>query len=472
MRFTKIICTLGPASGTKEQIRALSDAGMNVARINFSHGNQEGQGAVIGMVQDLNAEFAKKGQARRIGILLDTKGPEVRTGDVTAPIVIKKGDEVVFSATELPEEKRPVIIVMHDKFAVDAPKAEQILVDNGESSFSIVSIQKNGSVVAKANDDASIGSRRHVNLPGATLTMPSITEKDWSDIAFGAKLGVDFIALSFVRSASDVEEVKEFLTSHKSKALVISKIETREAVEHIEEIVRASDGIMVARGDLGAELPFEQIPVIQDRLVSMCKALGKPVTVATHMLETMISKPMPTRAEVTDISHAAMTGADSTMLSGETANGKYPLGALDAMERVLVETEKHVALSCKMETQPIADEREARAEAAVKLAVSIDAKALLVMTKSGKTALDVCKFRPRIPILAFSDTEEVCRQLTLSFGTVPFCIPFSEDPEENVAKALSAIRMQKLLLDGDRIVLVSDTRQHDLMVNTVQVRAI
>ncbi len=472
MRFTKIICTLGPASCTKEQIGALADAGMNIARINFSHGNQEGHGKVIGIVHALNDEYIKKGQPRCIGVLLDTKGPEVRTGDVDAPIVIRKGDEVVFSAVPLAGESRPVIIVQHDKFAQDVPQAEAILVDNGESSFSIVSIEKNGSVIAKANDDASIGSRRHVNLPGAKLTMPSITEKDWSDIGFGAEIGVDFVALSFVRSADEVEEVKGFLHSKKSSAAVFAKIETREAVENIESIVAASDGIMVARGDLGAEMAFERIPVIQDRIVALCKAQGKPVIVATHMLESMIGKPMPTRAEVTDIAHAAMTATDSTMLSGETASGKYSLAALDAMHRVLTETEKHIEKSQQMENQPIADEREARAEAAVKLAVSIQAKALVVMTKSGKTALDVCKFRPRLPILAFTDTEAVRRQLALSFGTIPLQLPFAEDPEDNVARALEYIRTQKLLSKGDRIVLVSDTRVHDLTVNTVQVRSI
>jgi pyruvate kinase len=472
MRFTKIICTLGPASSTKEKIAALADAGMNVARINFSHGEKEGHGKVIAMVQELNAEYKKKNIPKCIAVLLDTKGPEVRTGDRDTPLQITKGQEVVFSAVPLPSEKRPVIIVQHDKFAEDVPHAENILVDNGESSFSIVSIEKNGSVVTTANDDATIGSRRHVNLPGARLTMPSITEKDWGDLEYGAKVGVDFVALSFVREAQEVDEVRGFLLSKKCSAQVFAKIETREAVDNIESIIQASDGIMVARGDLGAELPFERIPVIQDRIVALCKAQGKPVIVATHMLESMISKPMPTRAEVTDIAHAATTAADSTMLSGETASGKYPLAALDAMHRVLVETETHAAKSMRMEQQPIADEREARAEAAVKLAISIDAKALVVMTKSGKTALDVCKFRPRLPIIAFTDTESVQHHLTLSFGVIPLELGFVEDPEENVSKALERIRSLKLLQSGDKIVLVSDTRVHDLTVNTVQVRSI
>ncbi len=472
MRFTKIICTLGPASSTKEQIAALADAGMNVARINFSHGNGETHGKVIKIVQDLNAEYAKNNVPKCIAVLLDTKGPEVRTGEVKEPISVSKGQEVVFSAVPLPNDERTVIIVQHDKFAQDVPHAESILVDNGESRFTIVRIEKNGSVVAKAQDDAVIGSRRHVNLPGARLTMPSITDKDWEDIGFGAKVGIDFVALSFVRSAEEVEEVRGFLRSQKSTAQIFAKIETREAVDNIEAIVQASDGIMVARGDLGAELPFERIPVIQDHIVELCKAQGKPVIVATHMLESMISKPMPTRAEVTDIAHAATTGADATMLSGETASGKYPIAALDAMHRVLVETEQHVSKSRSMDDEPVADEREARAEAAVKLAVTIGAKAIVVMTKSGKTALDVCKFRPRLPIISFTDTEPVQRQLMLSFATVPLLLSFAEDPEDNVSRALDSIRSRALLQKGDKIVLVSDTRVHDLTVNTVQVRSI
>lgn len=472
MRFTKIVCTLGPASTTKEQIRALTDAGMAVARLNFSHGNYEIHGKAIEILRDINSDLSKEKIPRCVAILLDTKGAEVRTGDVDKPIQIAKGDEVVFSSFPLPDEKRPVIIVQHDKFGQDAPQAESILLDNGESSFEIVSVEKNGTVIARANDATSIGSRRHVNLPGANLSMPSITQKDWGDIAYGVEHNVDFIALSFVRSPEEVEEVRTFIKSKNNSVALISKIETRQAVERIEEIVRVSDGVMVARGDLGAEVPFERVPVIQDRIVALCKAQGKPVIVATHMLESMIQKPMPTRAEVTDIAHAATTRTDATMLSGETASGQYPLAALDAMSRVLSETEAHVFATSPMEDQPALTEREARAEAAVKLASNIHAKALVVMTRTGKTAVDVCKFRPTIPIIAFAPSAEVQRVLQLSYGTIPLVAPFSDDPETSVAAALAIVQKTGLLSHGDTIVLVSDTKAHELTVNTVQVRSI
>ncbi len=451
---------------------ALADKGMCVARMNFSHGNHETHAKVLAEIRAANEELKKRKEPSCIAILLDTKGPEVRTGDVASPLVVKRGDEVIFSSTPIKDAKLPVIEVMHDKFSDDVRHAKTILVDNGESSFEVVSIEKNGSVIAKANDDASIGSRRHVNLPGVNLSMPSITQKDWEDIAFGVENNVDFVALSFVRTSQEIEEVRGFIKSKGAGTQVIAKIETLLATENIESIVAASDGVMVARGDLGAEVPFERVPVLQDRIVNLCKASGKPVIVATHMLESMISKPMPTRAEVTDIAHAATTGTDATMLSGETASGKYPLGALDAMARVLEETEQHVFATSKMEEQPIADEREARAEAAVKLAASINAKAVVVITRSGMTALDVVKFRPRIPVLAFTPFETVQHQLNLSYGTKPFVIEYSEDPESTVATALKLAQSAGLLERGDRIVLVSDTKAHELIVNTVQVRFI
>jgi pyruvate kinase len=473
MRFTKIICTLGPSTFTKEGITALAEKGMNIARINFSHGNAEQHGKTIQLIQEVNAERWKKNPlSPPVAILLDTKGAEVRTGDVTEPLRIKKGEEVIFSTKPLKSNDHQVIIVNHEHFAKDAAEADTILIDNGESSFKYLKTLKDGAVLARANDDASIGSRRHVNLPGADLSMPSITEKDWEDMAFGIEQGIDFIALSFIREAKEVEEVREFVKKKKSSVQLISKIETRQAVKNIEEIVRASDGIMVARGDLGAEVPFERVPVIQDDIVELCKQEGKPVIVATHMLESMIKQPMPTRAEVTDIAHAATTATDATMLSGETANGAHPIAALDAMDRVLRETESYLSKLVMMEQQGVQGEREARAEAAVNLAVSTGAKAIIVMTGSGRTAREVSRYRPRMPIFAFTHTEEIVRQLQLSFGVLPFITPFRDDPEATVVAAIETVKKTKLLSKGDPIVLVSDIKAHDLSVITIQVRKI
>ncbi|MEK7218247.1 MAG: pyruvate kinase [Patescibacteria group bacterium] len=471
MRFTKIICTLGPATGTKENVRKLVRAGMNIARINLSHGSLEEHLQTIKMLKEINAE-QKKSSQRCIGILLDTKGAEVRTGDVKEKIAVEKGEEVVFSPKPLAREGRTVIIVNHDHFDRDVQDAECILIDNGLLRFDIVEVKGNGTVIARALEDGTIGSRRHVNLPGANLTMPSITPKDWQDIAFAAKEDVDFLALSFIREAKEIHEVRGFLEAHGAAIRLISKIETRQAVKNIKEIIVASDGIMVARGDLGVEIPFETVPAIQDDIVEVTRRAGKPVIVATHMLESMMDQPMPTRAEVTDIAHAATTRADATMLSGETASGEYPYAAVEAMDRVLVATEDHVLLPNPMMEAPVSTEREARAHSAVTLAVSTHATALFVMTKSGKTALDISRYRPNVPIIAFTDSEGTQRSLQLSCGVLPVHIPFSKDPETTVKAAMDEAKRLHLLEKGNHVVLVSDTKAGDCSINTIQMRSI
>ncbi|MBI3618905.1 pyruvate kinase [Candidatus Peregrinibacteria bacterium] len=473
MRRTKIVCTLGPATKTKEQIADLADAGMDIARLNMAHGTLEEHRATIRILNELNAERAKSTTYKHcIGILVDIRGAEVRTEDVKQPLIIHKGEEVVFSFLPRPDEKRQVIQVNHKGFVNDVKGVERILLDNGELTFDLLSIETNGTVVARAREDGTIGSRRHVNLPGADLDLPSITEQDWEDIAFAAQERVDFLGLSFIRKASEVDEARTFLANKKSAVHLIAKIETRQGVENIEEIIAASDGIMVARGDLGAEVPFESVPVIQDDIVMHCRAAGKPVIVATQMLESMIQLPMPTRAEVTDMAHAVMTGTDSTMLSGETANGRHPLAAVDAMDRVLSSTESHLAESKRMENQSITTERDARAEAAVSLAVSTSAKAILVITRTGRTALDIARFRPSLPVIACTDTPSVQHFLQLSYGLVPLQLPLDDDPEQTVDASMAKAKSLGLLSSGDGIILVSDARVRSRTVNTIQVRRI
>ncbi len=473
MRFTKIVCTLGPSTLAPDRVRALVQAGMNVARINLSHGSIEQHLTTIRMLKDINKELKKGNEPpTSVGILLDTKGAEIRTGDVSEKLVISKNEEVVFSFRPLPEEKRKVITVNHDQFDKDVVDAESILIDNGILKFTYVKTNPDGSVLARACEDGSVGSRRHVNLPGANLSMPSITPKDWEDIAMAAKEGVDFLALSFVREAKEVYEVREFLESHDTHIGLISKIETRQAIRNIKEIIAASDGIMMARGDLGVEVPFETVPAIQDDIVEETRRAGKPVIVATHMLESMIDAPMPTRAEVTDIAHAASTRTDATMLSGETASGEFPLESVDAMDRVLKATEEHLFQNFTLAEAPELNEREARAHAAATLAVSTHASALFVMTKSGATARDISRFRPNVPIIAFTEQETTQRALQLSYGVLPVLIMFSEDPEETVRVAMDEAERLGLLQPGDHVVLVSDTKAGDTSVNTIQMRQI
>jgi pyruvate kinase len=454
-RLTKIVCTLGPASASEAQIRELADGGMNIARINLSHGTHEEHSAVIAAIRKVN-----KGRSMPVGILLDTKGAEIRTGDVQTPLTVKAGDEVTFVPESDPRAAHPgdgIIAVNYDGFADDIRETKVILIDNGELSFDILSIGKDRSVRAKARQDGEIGSRRHVNLPGADIDLPALTDKDWDDVTFSAQQAVDFIALSFIRTADEVEQVRDFLRKHKASSIaLVSKIETAQAVENIAEIIRVSDGIMVARGDLGAEVPFESLPAIQDEIVVRCSDAGKPVIVATHMLESMKNHPIPTRAEMTDVAHAATEKADSTMLSGETATGRHPPVALEAMDRILRATEQHITrFAGPSDIRMSDDEYDARSQAAVNLARTTDAAAILVFTRSGRTAQQVSKFRPNVPIIACTNAQDVQQKMTLLFGVYPLLIRFG-DPEATITNGMNALLQSGLIQSGSKLILVSD----------------
>ncbi len=473
MRLTKIICTLGPTAKTPQQIAALARAGMNIARINLAHGTWDEHRKVIRIVKALNRTLMRKGKLPScVAILLDTKGAEVRTSIVKEPLKIRKGERVVFSPKALPKERMQVVIVNHKGFSKDARAADQILLDNGKMTFEFLSARKDGSIVARALQKGTIGSRRHVNLPGANLDMPSITKEDWQSIAHAADEGVDCVGLSFIRKASEVEEVRAFLKKRGKNVGLISKIETRQGVKNLQEIIDVSDAMMVARGDLGAEIPFEQLPVVQDTMVRLSRKAGKPVIVATHMLESMIENPIPTRAEVTDIAHAAMTSTDMTMLSGETASGAHPLLALDAMSRVLRETENHLGASRRMIPEEIRNERDAQAESAVFLALSSGASAIVVMSRTGQFAREIARFRPHLPVIAFTPDATVQRALQLSFGVIPLVTRFSADPEKTVVEAVAQAKKAGLLKKGDQFVLVSDTKAHTESISSIQVRVV
>ncbi len=474
MSYTKVICTIGPCTNSADMLKKLAKRGMTVVRINMSHGNWEQHHALLKLTRKVSDEIGSQpGYPTCLSVMLDTKGPEIRSGVVEKPVEIKAGQEVVFSYKPLPKEKLPVVLVNYPEFGEDAIQSDPIIVDNGKMSFKPLTLRKDGSIVARSNDTGSISSKRHINLPGVYLQLPSVTKQDWIDIGNGADAGADCFALSFVRCGKDIEDVRKFLNKRKSTAKLIAKIETKQAVENMDEIIAASDGIMVARGDLGSEVPFESVPVIQSQLVARTRAAGKPVIVATHMLESMIDNPMPTRAEVTDIAHAATTGTDCTMLSGETANGQHPLLALEAMERVLATTEEHLMYELPRRYEQVQTEREARAEAAVTLAVTMQAAAIVVMTRTGQVARDIARYRPMLPMFAFTPTPEVQRSLQLTFGAQAFAIAFNEkDPELAVEAAYEVIRKRKLLPKGSRLVVVSDTRAHDHIVSSIQMRTI
>ncbi|MDD5742433.1 MAG: pyruvate kinase [Candidatus Peribacteraceae bacterium] len=467
-RLTKIVCTLGPSSNTEEQLRALAEAGMNVARINLSHGTREEHAEALRRVQKLNE------QGFCVASLIDTRGAEIRTGVVIQPIPVAVGQEIVFSSNPQHQDPqgRTVIEVNYDGFANDVRETDTIMLDNGTISCAILSIEPDGSVVAKAKDAGSIGSRRHINLPGADIDLPSITKKDWDDIAFGAGQGVDYVALSFIRNAEEITEVRSLLKKKCSDMKIITKIETRQAAEeNLAEIIAVSDGIMVARGDLGTDIPIEELPAIQDEMVVRCRDAGKPVIVATHMLESMSAFPLPTRAEVTDVAHAATTRTDATMLSGETSSGKHPVKCVEMMDRILRATEAHEARLQERPEGAVHNEREARAEAAVTLAHSTQASAVIAITRSGQTAREIAKFRPMIPVIAFTPTDSVRLKLSLNFGIFPVLAAFT-DPETTIETGIAAAKKDGLLIPGTRVVLLSDAPAKDRNVSTVQMRTI
>ncbi len=438
MRLTKTICTLGPASNSKEGVLMLTERGMNIARMNFSHGTQETHSAVVENIRAANAQAGS-----HVGLLLDTKGAEIRTGDRPEPLSVKEGDMVTFSYA-LETDEHPVIKVSYPEFWKDAKDARFILIDSGELMMDIVSIDEDR-VVAKSKGAYAIGSRRHINLPGADVTLPSLAEKDWSDIELACKLKLDYIAMSFIRKASEVNEVRAFVTKHGHPEIVlISKIENGMGVDNIDEIIEASDGIMIARGDLGAEIPLETLPFVQDDITRRCRKAGKPVIMATQMLESMMKNPMPTRAEVTDVAHAVMIGVDSTMLSGETAAGKFPFAALETMGRIISETEKVV-------TNAAQQVNDSQAGTAVTMAEKEHAAAIVVYSKTGATAREISCERPRVPVFIASDDADVLRRHQLYYGLFPLLLPSAD------ADALPLLKERTPIKDGTVVVVKTDT---------------
>lgn len=469
MRFTRIIATIGPATNTLQNIERLADLGVNVCRLNFSHGDHDFHGETIKNIRAVNK---KKGTS--IAIMLDTKGPEVRTGDVTEPLMIEKGDLVLFSHRDIaPRKNMKTIKVNYPHFAKDCKSATSIVIDNGSIEMTIVKIEKDA-VIARALDGGKISSRRHVNLPGAFISLPSFTEKDWEDIGFGIRQDIDFYATSFVRTGKDIKELRAYLNKKKSDAHIIAKIETPQAVANIDDIIRESDGIMVARGDLGSEVPFEDVPRIQDDIVLKCRFAAKPVIVATHMLESMIASPTPTRAEVTDIAYAARSQADSTMLSGETAGGLYPFKAVIAMAKVLEVSEKSEPdfdIIAGDETDLEFVKKEQALSASV-LATTLSADALVVISKHGTTARAVSNCRPLVPIHTFADNEACQRRMMLLWGVIPHCVKFSATPETTANDAVKMLIAKKYVKKGQRVVVVSDMGSGASRVMSIQIRMI
>ncbi len=449
-RHTKIVCTLGPASGSSRTIEQMAKAGMNVARLNMSHGNHDTHLMSIRRVKSL----AKK-LNHPISLLLDLQGPEIRTGEISESLHLNVGETIrlTVSPAEDPEQKS---VHIHYADLVDHLNVgDRVTVDNGLINLEVLNIADR-ELECRVLDGGKLGSRKHVNLPGIRVNLPSITEKDKKDIEFGLNNEVDFIALSFVRSAQDVLEARALIEASKTNVKIISKIENQEGVENFASILAVSDGVMVARGDLGVEVDFEELPAIQRRLVRACAIAGKPVIVATHLLESMIENPMPTRAEVTDVANAVYEQADAIMLSGETAAGRDPVRCVQVLDRIARRTEKEPGLNFYRDRTPNGP-REEIARAACRLADSLGSPAIVVVTRRGLLGQLVASFRPeRAIIYAFTNMTSTRRKLWLPRSVVPFVIDFSSNPDKTIRAAFARLKKYNRLLPGDQVVVVSD----------------
>ncbi len=464
MRKTKIICTLGPATEHPDVLRLLMCQGADVFRLNMSHAKHEWVRAIVPEIRRIAAEIE-----RPVAILMDTQGPAIRTGDLATNLQLKPGDILEFTVRGAKSEEAYSVDVNYDGLVNDISAGDTVLVDNGVIQMLVLEKRQNR-IRCKVLTPGVLGSRRHINLPGVRVNLPPLTEKDIADVQLGAEMKVDFVALSFARQRSDVDELRKVLQTLSSTAHVIAKIEDQSAVRDIDEMIAAADAIMVARGDLGIECPMEELPIIQRKIVKQCLRFGKPVIVATHMLESMIENPVPTRAEITDVANAVFEQTDAIMLSGETTTGRYPVKCVEVFDRVARRIERSGGAEFAREAE-IHDPRQKTVAAAVKLANSLPRAKLIVFTRHGTMARYVSNMRPeRAPIFAFTPFEHIYRQLALCWGTYPVLLEFTGDPNKTIDAATAYLRDERLTRTNDNLVILSDLRAGDAQIDSIQVR--
>ncbi|MBJ7325810.1 MAG: pyruvate kinase [Chthoniobacterales bacterium] len=466
MRKTKIICTLGPASDSPETLASLIAAGANVFRLNMSHGTHEWVRAVVPRIR----EVARQAKAN-IAIMMDTQGPAIRTGDLATSLNLKPGDTLEFTVRGARSEEEYSVDVNYDGLIDDISEGDVVMVDNGNIHMKVLE-KKDNRIRCEVLTQGTLGSRRHINLPGVKVNLPPLTEKDLKDIVVGVEMEVDYFALSFCRERSDVETMRAELGRLGSEAKIIAKIEDQHAVKFVKDIIDAADVVMVARGDLGIECPMEELPIIQRRIVKSCIKVGKPVIVATHMLESMITNPLPTRAEITDVANAIYEQADAIMLSGETSVGKYPVQCVETFDRVAKRIERSGGAGFARDAV-IDGARQKTVAAAVSLANSFPQSKIVVFTQHGNMARYFAHLRPaHATIYAFSPHESVVRQLALPYGVFAQRMRFHEDPAKNVFEAEAALLVKSLVEAGDHLVVVTDIVEGDRRHESVQLRIV
>lgn len=457
---TKVIATVGPACNTYEKLLALTEAGVNVFRLNFSHGTHAEHQAVIEHIRRINADFPFN-----IAILADLQGPKLRVGEIADnALELNEGDEIYFTNEKVIGTKDN-IYMSYPNFYRDVRIGETILLDDGKIEVLIIEITADNRVKGKVINDGVLSSKKGVNLPDTAISLPSLSDKDLADLDFIISQDIGWVALSFVRRPDDVHALRKILVSKNSHAKIISKIEKPEALQHLREIILASDAVMVARGDLGVELPLEQIPMIQKNIIRKCIHRAKPVIIATQMMESMIDRTRPNRSEITDVANAVLEGADAVMLSGETAMGKYPEQVVDTMVSIINEVEKEeMVYNRNLTPQPHSPSflSDALCYNACEIAKDVKANALIGMTQSGYTGFMLSSFRPRSPLYIFTKTESLVNQLSLSWGVQAFFYDKENSLDDIFADQIAILKDKGLVQSGDVIVSTGSTpiKQH------------
>ena len=473
-RHTKIIATIGPATQADEQIAELIRRGVDVMRLNMAHGDKPWVMELIRRIRRISAELG-----RDVAVMMDVKGPEIRTGPVGESIELDTGDRVrLVIQSAAPDSDGtagadgiPVVSINYAGLPRHVEVGSTILVDSGLMRWKVLE-RDDQSVCCEVLTPGLLGSRRHINLPGVQVDLPALTAKDESDLRFGVEAGIDFVALSFVREAADVRTLRDFLNQLGSKARIIAKIEEQAGVRNMDQIVHESDAIMVARGDLGIEIDYQKLPLVQTQLVRACHAEGKPVIIATQLLESMIQSPMPTRAEISDVSNAVRERADAVMLSGETTTGKYPLESVDVLKSIIESIEPSVR--AELNTRIVLHEPKSKMlRSAVVLARELGDSGIIVFTRSGFLAYVLGALRARdVPIYAFTDVETTFRQLVLPWGVEPFLMEFSDNPEQTIQNALTCLKEKGWCRPGTWLVTITNVLAGQKVVDSMQLRQV
>ena len=450
--FVKIVCTIGPASENYDTLKAMADAGMNVARLNFSHGDYEGHEKKLKLVRQVERDVRKP-----IAALLDTKGPEIRTGKMQdGAIPLEQGSQIVLTGKEecIGTPKR--IHVKYPLLADEVTPGQSVFIDDGSLRLEVERVDGDD-VVCKVIVGGVLKDTKGVNIPGADISLPALSEKDREDIAWGIQHGMEYLAVSFVKTRQDVLDVRKLVKSCGGAMKLLAKIETYQAVQNIEEIIDVVDGVMVARGDLGVEIPTEDVPLVQKRIIGLCRSKGKVVIVATQMLDSMIRNPRPTRAEASDVANAVLDGTDAVMLSGETASGSYPVQAVATMRHIVDRTERELG----MWGVPFHDGAsvmgvpDAVSDAAVLISKRVQASAILSLTKSGSTAKMISKHRPMCPILGLTPLQQTWRELALWWGVQPVRLVEQNDVNVAAREAINKCLQDGLLTEGELVVITA-----------------